>query len=175
MELNINFFKVPKDVLWKLVIEGETEPCLRFFFPKMAAQIDFSKGVKFLGQELFKLSPEVKNSAKNRQVDKLIQVTMKTGEVRWLLIHIEVQGYVDKEFTKRMFEYFYRILEKYQIPVTALAIFTDDDPNFQPTEHKISCWGTEMTYRFNTYKVAEKTLEDFQDKGNIFSIIMETA
>ena len=92
-----------------------------------------------------------------------------------MLIHIEVQGYVDAEFTRRMFEYFYRILEKYQKPVTALAIFTDDDPNFHPTEHRIFCWGTEMVYSFNTYKLAEKTLADFQDKDNIFSIIMETA
>ncbi len=172
--LNLTNFIIPKDTLWKLIIEGETEPCLRFFFPKMAAQIDFSKGVRFLGEEFFKLFPEL-NDSQNRRLDKLIEVTLKTGETQWLLIHIEVQGYVDSEFTKRMFEYFYRILEKYQKPVTALAIFTDDDPNFHPTEHRISCWGTEMVYHFNTYKLAEKTLVDFQDKDNIFSIIMETA
>jgi len=173
--LDLINFKIPKDTLWKLIIEGETEPCLWFFFPKMAAQIDFSEGVRFLGEEFFKLFPELQNDSQNRRLDKLIEVTMKTGETQWLLIHIEVQGYVDAEFTRRMFEYFYRILEKYQKPVMALAIFTDDDPDFHPTEHRISCWGTEMVYRFNTYKLAEKTLADFQDKDNIFSIIMETA
>jgi len=175
MRLNLTNFRIPKDTLWKLIIEGETEPCLRFFFPLMAAQIDFSKGVRFLGEEFFKLFPELNNDTQNRRLDKLIEVTLKTGETQWLLIHIEVQGYVDAEFTRRMFEYFYRILEKYQKPVTALAIFTDDDPNFHPTEHRIFCWGTEMVYSFNTYKLAEKTLADFQDKDNIFSIIMETA
>ena len=173
--LSLFDYKIPKDTLWKLIIEGETEPCLWFFFPKMAAQIDFSKGVRFLGEEFFKLFPELQNNSQNRRLDKLIEVTMKTGETQWLLIHIEVQGYVDAEFTRRMFEYFYRILEKYQKPVTALAIFTDDDPNFHPTEHRISCWGTEMVYHFNTYKLLEKTPADFQDKDNLFSIIMETA
>jgi len=175
MRLNLTNFRIPKDTLWKLIIEGETEPCLRFFFPLMAAQIDFSKVVRFLGEEFFKLFPELNNDTQNRRLDKLIEVTLKTGETQWLLIHVEVQGYVDAEFTRRMFEYFYRILEKYQKPVTALAIFTDDDPNFHPTEHRIFCWGTEMVYSFNTYKLAEKTLADFQDKDNIFSIIMETA
>lgn len=175
MRIDPSHITVPKDTLWKLVLEEETEPCLRFFFPRMAAQIDFSKEIRFLGEEFFKLFPEYQNDTQDRRLDKLIEVTMKTGEVRWLLIHIEIQGYVDKEFTRRMFEYFYRILEKYRKPVTALAIFTDDDPNFHPTEHRISCWGTEMIYRFNTYKLAEKTLADFQDKGNVFSIIMETA
>jgi len=156
MRLNLTNFRIPKDTLWKLIIEGETEPCLRFFFPLMAAQIDFSKGIRFLGEEFFKLFPELNNDTQNRRLDKLIEVTLKTGETQWLLIHIEVQGYVDAEFTRRMFEYFYRILEKYQKPATALAIFTDDDPNFHPTEHRIFCWGTEMVYSFNTYKLAEK-------------------
>ncbi len=175
MRINIANIIVPKDTLWKFVVEEETEPCLHFFFPQMAAQIDFSKEIRFLEQEFFKLVPEIKNNTQDRRLDKLIEVTMKTGEVRWLLIHIEIQGYVDKNFTKRMFEYFYRILEMYQKPITALAIFTDDDPNFHPTEHRISCWGTEMVYRFNTYKLSEKTLADFQDKNNVFSIIMEMA
>jgi len=39
-----------------------------------------------------------------------------------MLVHVEMQGYNDAEFSKRMFTYFYRILYKYNKRVTSIAI-----------------------------------------------------
>lgn len=50
---------------------------------------------------------------------------MKNGTEHWFLIHIEVQGYQDSDFAKRMFQYAYRIMDRYGRPIAALAIFTD--------------------------------------------------
>jgi len=36
---------------------------------------------------------------------------------------LEVQGAKDPEFAKRMFKYYYRILDRFDKPVSALAIF----------------------------------------------------
>lgn len=47
-----------------------------------------------------------------------------------------MQGYRDKDFAKRMFTYFYRILDKYGKPVTAIAIFTGSDKNFHPNSYE---------------------------------------
>jgi hypothetical protein len=45
-----------------------------------------------------------------RLADVLVKVFLKDGSEKWLLIHIEVQGYYEKEFGRRMFIYNYRIL-----------------------------------------------------------------
>lgn len=44
-----------------------------------------------------------------------------------MLIHLEIQGWNDKHFSKRMFQYYYRVLDRYDKPVTAMAIFTGRD------------------------------------------------
>jgi hypothetical protein len=86
-----------------------------------------------------------------------------------------VQGYADEHFPKRMFVYFYRILDRFDKPVTSLAILTDDYDHFHPEKYEIDFLGSKMTYRFNTYKLSKKTADDFANKGNIFSLIMESA
>lgn len=64
------------------------------------------------------------NESGRRYADKLVKIFIN-GKEQWLLIHIEIQGYYDKDFDQRMFNTYYRILDKYQKPISALAIFTD--------------------------------------------------
>jgi len=166
--------KKRKDTFWKEIIEVTIMPLMYFFFPQQAHKIDFSKGVRFLDKGFSELSPELSENAKGRRADKLVELVLKGGGTVWILVHIEVQGYVDANFAKRMFEYYYRILEKYGKRVTALAIFTDDSPSFHPTEYRTKLWGTELVYRYNTYKLLDKTPADFADTDNPFAVIMET-
>ena len=39
----------------------------------------------------------------NRRADLLIKVPLKNGQEKWILLHIEVQGYQDKDLPRRMF------------------------------------------------------------------------
>jgi len=167
--------KQRKDIFWKEIIEVMIMPLMYFFFPRQADMIDFSKGARFLDKEFSELFPEMSKDAKGRRADKLVEFALKGGGTVWILVHIEVQGYVDADFARRMFEYYYRILEKYGKRVTAIAIFTDDSPGFHPSEYRTELWGTELIYRYNTYKLLDKTPADFADEDNPFAIIMETA
>jgi len=40
------------------------------------------------------------------------------------LVHIEVQGYPDEEFSERMFRYFYKIFDRHGKRVVSMAILT---------------------------------------------------
>jgi len=162
-----------QDMLWKGVVEDLIEHLVGFFFGKWVSEIDFSKGVTFLDKELAEITADLGKG--QRYVDKLVQVYTKSGKPKWFLIHIEVQGYADPDFAKRMFIYFYRILDKYGMPVTALAIFTDDNMQFHPKSYEISHFGTRNVYEFNTYKLLEKQPEDFHDVDNPIAVVMETA
>ncbi len=162
-----------QDRLWKAIIEDFIEFIVQFFFGQWVDEIDFSKGVKFLDKEFAEITADLGKG--QRYADKLVQLYTKSGKPKWFLIHLEVQGYKDPDFAKRMFIYFYRILDKYGMPVTALAIYTDDNKNFHPKSYTISHFGTENVYKFNTYKLLDKQPEDFQDDDNPIAIVMETA
>jgi len=162
-----------QDMLWKGIVEDLIEYIIGFFFGKWAHEIDFSKGVTFLDKELAEITADLGKG--QRYVDKLVQVYTKNGKPKWFLIHIEVQGYTDPDFAKRMFIYFYRILDRYEMPVTALAIFTDDNMQFHPKSYGISHFGTRNVYEFNTYKLLEKQPEDFHGVENPIAVVMETA
>ena len=164
---------ISKDTLWKGIIEDLVEEFILYFFPELIDHIDFKKGITFLDKELEQLFPQ--SEAKLRHVDKLFSCYFNSGQERWFLIHVEVQGYADPGFAKRMFEYAYRIKDKYGRQLTALAIYTDSNRQFHFKEYRESFAGTELYYRFNTFILLNFQPEELRQKNNIFGLVMETA
>ncbi len=165
--------KITKDQLWKAIIEDLFEDFMQFFFPKRVKEIDFSLGYEFLDQELQTIYP--KSASKNRRADKLVKVWLKNGEEKWILIHIEVQGYTDEEFGFRVYSSHYRIRDKFGKPVGVFVLYTDDSPIFHPQEYREECLGTLSLLQFPTYKLLNHPPESNQDTNNPFSIVMEIA
>jgi hypothetical protein len=131
------------DSLWKAILEDVFDDFLRFFFPKKADELfDLSRPFEFLDKELEQLFPVEPDDFSPKYVDKLVKVFTKSGEEQWVLIHIEVQGSIDNNFSHRMFQYFYRIYEKYQKPLTAFAILSDGNKHFRPNKFERAYLGT---------------------------------
>lgn len=164
---------IKDDTLWKGILENVFDDFLRFTFDDADNLFDIEKGFQFLDKELEQLFPEEEGESP-KFVDKLVKVFTKTGKEEWLLVHIEVQGYDDKDFARRMFTYFYRILDKYEKPITAIAIFTDTNKNFHPKEYKYEHLGTSNVYKFNTYKILEQDEEALTQSENPFAIVVLT-
>jgi hypothetical protein len=146
---------ISKDILWKGILEDIFDDFLRYMIPNAEEIIDFEKGFVFLDKELNELFSADENAG-TAHVDKLVQVYAKSGEEEWILVHVEVQGYYDNTFARRMFRYFTRIFEKYNKPVTAFAIFTDNQPGFFPSVYEYDFVGTRLTYKYNIFKVLEQ-------------------
>lgn len=162
------------DVLWKGLIEDLFPAFIPFFLPAHQHLFDLEKPVEFLDKELQELFPDQAGNHKIRFVDQLVKVFSAEGEEKWLLIHIEVQGYQDDNFGERMFTYFYRILDRYRIPITAVAIFTDNSKSFLPDYYRYEFAGTEYIYRFNTYKVLQQDEKLLKQSSNPFAIAILT-
>jgi predicted transposase/invertase (TIGR01784 family) len=160
-------------MLWKGIIEDMPAFFLRFYFPEAEELLDFERGFEFLDKELEELFP-VENPLHPRFVDKLIKAFTKDGREEWILIHIEVQGYRDKEFDLRMFTYFYRLLDRYHKPITALAIFTDDKIGYKPNCYDYRFMGTSARYSFNTYKIIEQDETALANHPNPFALVVLT-
>lgn len=166
--------QISRDTLWKGILEDLFEDFLLYFYPDWTKkEVDLKKGFEFLDKELEQIYPE--SERKNRFADKLVKVYLKSGTEQWMLIHIEVQGYADPDFVERMFTYFYRIRDKYNKDILALAILTDEKPHFHPKFYKYQYQNTRLTYHFDTFKILEKTEAELHKPHNPFSMVMLTA
>jgi predicted transposase/invertase (TIGR01784 family) len=161
------------DKLWKGVIEDFFVDFLYFFYPQADTIFDLSKGYEFLDQELLLIMPE--SVGQNRYVDKLVKVWLKDGSSRWILIHCEVQGYGDKDFEVRMFVYFYRIYDKYQVEITSIAILSDPNPSYNPNKFEKEFLGTKISFEFNIYKILSQDPKVLEASDNPFALVMLTA
>lgn len=169
----MRFIPLRKDLLWKGIIEDLFEDFLYFFFHGFADEVDFKQPVDFLDKELKKLYPE--SNSQNRRADLLVKVHLKNGEAQLLLIHIEVQGYVDLTFPERMFTYLYRSRDKFHLPIVAVAILTDDNPDYRPDAYEYIMWNTKLHYKFPIYKLLDHSVEEYEQSKNPFAAVMQTA
>ncbi len=166
------------DEVWKRSIKDLFRPMVAFHLPELHDRIDWTRGHEFLEQELARImTPEAKDK---RYVDVLAKVAIKDGTEEFLLLHVEIQGYTytpkgELSFPERMFQYFYRIKDKFGKNITALAIFTDANPDYRPDCYEYSCYGTSLTYRYNIYKVLAGDEETLEASDNPFAVVMLAA
>ncbi|MBT3388398.1 MAG: hypothetical protein HN417_10735 [Desulfobacula sp.] len=151
--------KPPYDTPWKKIIEVFFNEFMSFFVPDSEKDIDKEAGVKFLDKELQSITKQSESG--QRTTDKLIEVTLNDETKKWILIHIEVQASQDTNFSKRMFMYNYRIYDRYEIPVTSIAILADDSPSWNPAPFEYGMWGAHMQLKYLKVK-----LLDYKDKWN---------
>ena len=157
---------------WKSCIRIFFEPFMRCFFPEEARLIDFSRGYEFLDKELEKIRPE--NLTGEREADLLVKVWLYSGRERWLLIHIEVQGYRDGKFEIRMYIYNYRIYDRHGIEVVSLALLTDTDRNYRPGEYKREFGNFRLSFKFPVAKLVDYQgrEEELLRDDNVFSLLI---
>jgi len=164
------------DRLWKSILETVFEDFLLFFYPNANDIFDFSKGVTYLDKELDLLFPPEEGARGVRFVDKLVKVYLKDGSEKYILIHIEVQSQKgNNDLEKRMFRYFYRVKDKYDVPVMAIAILADGNTGYRPRVYAEEFLDTRLTYEFATYKVIDQDEADLRANPNPFAVCVLTS
>jgi hypothetical protein len=88
-----------------------------------------------------------------RLADKLVKVWKRSGEETWVLIHAEIQNQEESDFSKRIFVYYYRLLDKYDRPIVSLAILGDERSTWRPQPYQAELWGCEVNFRFPIVKL----------------------
>ena len=145
------------DSPWKEAIERYFPEFMAFYFPDASGEIDWSKEHVFLDQELRAVVQDAEFGT--RFVDRLVRVTVLSGDERWIYVHVEVQGTKQAEFAERMFVYNYRIFDRYKRPVASLAVLADEHKHWKPTSYGFAVLGCRHTLEFPVAK-----LTDYEDK-----------
>ncbi|MDH6099147.1 Rpn family recombination-promoting nuclease/putative transposase, partial [Anabaenopsis sp. FSS-46] len=113
---------IDHDRLFKELISTFFVEFLELFLPQVVREID-RESIQFLPQEVFN---DV-TSGDKKEIDLLAQVRYQQQET-YFLIHVENQSYSQSDFAKRMFKYFARLHEKYDLPIYPVVIFSFDEP-----------------------------------------------
>jgi hypothetical protein len=144
------------DSPWKDVLERYFPAFLAFFFPEAHADIDWTRGYRFLDKELQKVTRDARLG--RRWADTLAQVTTRDGTEDWLLTHVEIQGQRERDFAQRMFTYNYRLFDRYARPVVSLAVLGEGQRETSG-QFRYGRWGGETRFVFPTV-----CLNDYRDR-----------
>ena len=120
---------IDHDRLFKELISTFFVEFLELFLPQVVREID-RESIQFLPQEVFN---DV-TSGDKKEIDLLAQVRYQQQET-YFLIHVENQSYSQSDFAKRMFKYFARLHEKYDLPIYPVVIFSFDEPQRREPEN----------------------------------------
>jgi hypothetical protein len=169
--------KRKSDILWKVVIEEVFADMLRFLFADADQIYNMERGFEYLDKELAEMDPQPDEEKDTRFADKLVKVYHRDGEEEWILLHIEIQEDTHKktEFSERMYQYFYRIRDRYNKPVSALAIFTGPNGQNMPDRYVYEYRGTCLTYRYPTLSILDFSDEELAGSNNPFAHVIRAA
>jgi len=124
---------IDHDRLFKELISTFFIEFLDLFLPQVANDID-RDSIQFLPLEIFN---DV-TSGEKKEIDLLVKVKYRQQDTCFI-IHVEAQSYSEKDFAKRMFKYFARLYEKYNLPIYPVVIFSFDEPKrAEPTNHRVT-------------------------------------
>ncbi|MDM9385684.1 Rpn family recombination-promoting nuclease/putative transposase [Chlorogloeopsis sp. ULAP01] len=124
---------IDHDRLFKELLSTFFIEFLDLFLPQVVSQID-RDSIQFLPQEVF---TDV-TSGEKKEIDLLVQVRYQQQET-YFLIHVENQSYTKTAFARRMFKYFARLHEKYDLPIYPVVIFSFDEPKrLEPQNYRVT-------------------------------------
>ena len=162
-----------------MVLEEVFDDLLRFLFPDADQVYDMERGFEFLEKELAEMQPEPDKKSDTRFADKLVKVFHRNGEEEWVLTHVEIQGETKAEdrplFGERMFRYFYRIWDRYQKPVSAVAVFTGRDGKKMPGQFEYAYRKTRLLFEYHTLSILDFTDEELEESNNPFAQVVLAA
>jgi hypothetical protein len=163
------------DILLKSAFEEAFSELLYFFFKDAADIFDLSRDFEFMDKELSELFPEIEKKGGSRFVDMLVKTYLKNEKEEWILVHIEIQDGATKNFPKRMFQYYYRILDRFEVEVAALAVFTGSKNQMTASGYLNDFLGTKIVYEYNVYHILDHSQEQLLAMNNRFALVILAA
>ena len=164
-----------QDTAWKDIIREFLPDFLTFYFPTVATKLKLSVQPMFRDKELSRIARG--HLISGRIADLLVDLP-KAGATApsqpiLVLCHVEVQGTPEADFTDRLFQYAYRIYDRFgRFPVT-LVVLTDNDARFHPTAFTRDLLGVSLRLEFHVAKLLDykERVKRRRSGDNIFAAV----
>ncbi len=147
---------IDHDRLFKELLTTFFVEFLELFLPELLVYIE-RDSIEFLDKEVF---TDV-TAGVRYEADLIVKVKFR-GQDTCFLIHVENQSYKQQDFDKRMFRYFARLYEKFDLPVYPVVLFSYDYPKTpEPNSHQI-VFPNKVVLQFN-YDVIQLNRLNWRD------------
>ena len=151
------------DRLFKELLTTFFVEFMDLFLPKVGVYLDREAPVVPMDKEIF---TDVTLGGKH-EVDLLMRAKFR-GEDAFFLIHVENQSTAQTDFPKRMFRYFARLTEKYDLPVYLVVVFSYDAPTRpEPNRYAVSFPGeTVLQFQYRVIQLNRLPWRRFMRQEN---------
>ena len=89
-----------------------------------------------------------------------------------MLVHTEIQGFNDAKFPTRMFQYFYRLFDKYPVPIESIVVFTGNQQQITPEQYHYKGIDTQLIFKYKSYRIFQHSERELLKMNNIFALIV---
>lgn len=153
---------IDHDRLFKELLTTFFAEFVELFLPNVSAHME-RDSVEFLDKELFS---DI-TAGEKHEVDLLARARVR-GEDAFFLIHVENQAKPQAEFGKRMFRYFARLHEKYDVPIYPVVIFSYDEPKrAEPDRFQVALAGRlVLDFHYHVIQLNRLSWRDFINQPN---------
>ena len=153
---------IDHDRLFKELIETFFLDFVDLFLPEVALYLERDT-ISFLDKELF---TDV-TAGESHEADLVVKGRFK-GKEAFFLIHIEAQSSRESGFARRMFRYFARLYDKFDVPVYPVAIFSYDTPFTREDDCHIVAFPNKVInhFSFEAIQLNQLNWRDFLNKQN---------
>jgi len=151
------------DRLFKELIATFFLEFIDLFLPGVSAYLDKSAEVVPLDKEVF-----TDVTAGKKHIADLVMKVKFRGEDAFFLIHVENQASQQADFPRRMFGYFARLHEKYELPVYPIVIFSYDKPlGDAPSRYEVAFLDrTVLQFDYKVIQLNRLPWRDFVHQAN---------
>lgn len=160
------------DEMLKGAFEENFFDFLRFVYPDADKILDFNKAPQFMDKELHAIIPDRERKNDKRIADLLAKLYLKDGTEKWILLNVEVEGGKDADFAYRIYQYNYRIRDRYSVSVATIAVFTGGERQPRPGEYFDELLGTALSFKYLNYHVFDHSEQALIDTRNPFALIV---
>jgi predicted transposase/invertase (TIGR01784 family) len=154
--------RIDHDALFKLLLTTFFREFLELAAPELAAALD-PEPLIFLDKESFSdlLDPD------RREADLVVQARMRDQSAT-LLLHLEHQAKSDPTLARRIFRYFGRFYDRYNLPVYPIALCSYTKP-YKPASnrHQVQILSrTVLDFQFEVLQLSRLDWRDFLQTSN---------
>lgn len=144
------------DSLFKQLLTTFFGEFVELFLPELSAYLA-RETIEFVDKEIFTDLA----AGQRHEVDLLVKAKFKQSEA-FFLVHVESQATAQDAFAKRMFRYFARLHEKFDLPVYPIALLSYDSPQRpEPDTYEVS-FPDRLVLHF-AYRVIQLNRLDWRD------------
>ena len=160
------------DIITKAAFAEWFTDLLRFLYPDADEVFDLDRGVTAMEKELLEIMPDRERMGGTLLADLLMKVYLRSGGEQWLLIHTEIEGKSNGNFAQRLWRYYIRLVDRYQVPIIPIVVFTGGPNQKRPSEYRFDMLGTKVYFAFKSYHVFDHTEDELLANPNPMALVI---